>query len=140
MAIVQAMATSFKSEILSAVHAAADVYKIALYIASANLGAGTAVYTAVGEVAAGGGYAAGGMVLTGRAVVVDGVVAILDFDDAVWAAATITARGALIYNSSKGNKAVAILDFGTDKVSTAADFTVAMPPATATEGIVRIGG
>lgn len=144
MAITQAMATSFKVEALDGLHAfgvsviraatTADVFKIALYTSAATLSAATTAYTATGEVATGGNYAAGGNTLTILQVPTStGTTAWIDFADSVWAAATITARGAMIYNSTQGNKCVAILDFGADKTSTAGDFTVVFPlPAAAT--------
>ena len=137
MAITQAIATSFKSEILSGTHASGDTYKIALYTSSATLGASTTAYTATNEVV-GAGYTAGGATLSGFAVTTDGTTAVLDFADASWTSATITARGALIYNSTKSNKAVYILDFGADKTSTNGTFTVTFPTADATNGLIRI--
>jgi len=84
------------------------------------------------------GYSAGGATMTGATITTSGTTALLDFTDPVWEVATITARGALIYNSSKANRAIAVLDFGSDKTTTAADFTVQLPAATATAAILRI--
>ena len=138
MAITQAIATSFKSEILAGIHTSADVYKISLYTNAATLGAATTAYTTTGEVA-GTGYTAGGATLTGFAVTTSGTTAILDFADPSWANATITARGAMIYNSSKTNKAVYIMDFGSDITSTNGTFTVTLPVPDAANGLIRLG-
>jgi len=141
MAISQSMCTSFKQEILVGTHnfttTTGDVFKIALYTSSATLGSATTAYAATNEVA-GTGYTAGGLALTNVTPTTSGTTAYVDFGNAVWTTATITARGALIYNSSKSNKAVAVLDFGADKTSTAGDFTVSFPTADASNAIVRI--
>ena len=139
MAILQAIATSFKAEILQGIHDSADTYKIALYTSAATLGATTTAYSATNEVS-GTGYTAGGQVLSGFNVTTSGITAILDFTtDPSWANATITARGALIYNSSKTNKAVYVLDFGSDISSTNGAFTVTFPTPDATNGLIRLG-
>jgi len=139
MPISQAMCSSFKPEILGGTHDLdTDVIKIALYVSTATLSAATTAYTTSGEVADGGAYLAGGIQLTSPVISLDGTTGICDFADATWPAATITARGALIYNSSKSNKAIAVLDFGADKISTAGAFTVIMPAAAAATAIVRI--
>ena len=138
MPITAAVANSFKTQILQGIHLAADVYNIALYVAAATLSKATTVYSATNEVV-GAGYVAGGMALVGFSVTLDTDTGILDWTtDPVWAAATITARGALIYNVTRANKAVAVLDFGGDIVSTAGNFTVALPAPTAAAGLVRI--
>lgn len=141
MAITQAMCTSFKVELLTATHnftnGTGDVFKIALYTSSATLGATTTAYSATNEVT-GTGYTAGGNTLTNVTPTSSGTTAFTDFADTTWSSATITARGALIYNSSKSNKAVAVLDFGSDKTSTAGDFTIIFPAADATNAIIRI--
>jgi len=141
MAISQAMATSYKVELLTGTHnhttGTGDIFKVALYTSAANLGAGTTVYTTDGEVS-GTGYTAGGRNLTNVTPVASGTTAFTDFDDAVWTDATFTARGALIYNSSKANKVVAVLDFGSDKVVSAGTFTLQFPTADATNAIIRI--
>ncbi len=126
MAITQAIPTSFKAEILQGIHDGADTYKMALYTSAATLGAATTAYTTTNEVV-GIGYTAGGVTLSGFNVTTSGTTAILDFTtDPSWANATITARGALVYNASKSNKAVAIYDFGSDIASTNGDFTVSI--------------
>ena len=141
MAISQAMVTSFKQELLEGVHDfTAHTFKIALYTSSATLGAATTAYAATNEVS-GTGYTAGGedLTVTGGAVSTSGTTAFIDFSDVSWTAATITARGALIYNSTvAGDPAVAVLDFGSDKTSTAGTFTVQFPTADATNAIVRL--
>lgn len=139
MAITAAICNSYKQEIMQGVHEAADTYKIALYTSAATLGASTTAYTATNEVANGNGYTTGGATLTGFTVTIDTNTAVLDFTtDPTWAASTITARGALIYNSSQTNKAVCVLDFGADITSTNDTFTVQFPAATAAAGLVRI--
>lgn len=148
MAISQAMAASFKVEILNGIHAfgtsvvrastTADTFKMSLYTSSATLGATTTAYTSSNEVS-GTGYSAGGNTLTVSTVPTSsGTTAYLSFSDSSWSTATITARGALIYNSTQSNKAVAVLDFGADKTSTAGTFTVQFPTADATSAIIRI--
>ena len=141
MAITQAMCTSFKQALLDGeIDFSSDttqVFKIALYTSSATLNASTTVYTATNEYA-GSGYVAGGNTLTVVAPTTSGTTAYLDFADTTWAAATITARGALIYRSGGTNPAVAVLDFGDNKTSTAGDFTIQFPPADATNAIIRI--
>jgi hypothetical protein len=140
MAITQAMTTSFKKELMEGVHDfTTHIFKIALYTSSATLDATTTAYSATNEVS-GTNYTAGGntLTVTGGAVSTSGTTAYIDFSDTTWADATITARGALIYNSSASNKAVAVLDFGADKTSTAGDFTVSFPTADASNAIVRI--
>ena len=136
MAITTAICNSYKQEILEGVHASADVYKIALYTSTATLGASTTAYTATNEVT-GTGYTAGGATLTGFASGLSGSTGYLTFTDPSWASSTITARGCLIYNSSKSNKAVAAFDFGADVVSTNGTFTVDLPVAGAA-ALIRI--
>jgi len=138
MAITQAMCKSFKTELLGGTHDLdTDNIKIALYTSAASLDADTAAYTATGEVV-GTGYTATGEILGSPVISISGTTAIVDFADKTWPTATITARGALIYNSTKAGKAIAVLDFGTDKTSTAGDFTVVMPTADASNAIIRI--
>ena len=141
MAITQAMCTSFKQELLEAVHnfknSGGDTFKIALYTSSASLGAGTTAYTTCNEVA-GTGYTAGGNTLTRGDPSSSGTTAITDFADSTWSSATITARGALIYNDTDSDKAVAVLDFGADKISSGGDFTIQFPAADASNAIIRI--
>ena len=139
MAITQAIPTSFKAEILQGIHDSADTYKMALYTNAATLGASTTAYSATNEVV-GTGYTIGGTTLSGFNVTTSGTTAILDFTtDPFWENATITARGALIYNSSKSNKAVYVLDFGSDITSTNGTFAVTLPAPDATNGLIRIG-
>ena len=141
MAISQAMCTSFKQELLEAVHnfknSGGDTFKIALYTSSASLGAGTTAYTTSNEVS-GTGYTAGGNTLTRVDPSSSGTTAITDFADSTWSSATITARGALIYNDTDSDKAVAVLDFGADKISSGGDFTIQFPAADASNAIIRI--
>ena len=138
MAITQAMCTSFKVQLLAGDHDFdTDTFKIALYTSSATLDASTTAYSATNE-ASGTGYTAGGNTLTAVPPTSSGTTAYVDFADTTWSSSTITARGALIYNSSKANKAVAVIDFGADKSSTAGDFTVQFPTADASNAIIRI--
>jgi hypothetical protein len=138
MPITQGMCSSFKQQILLAEHDMdTDIFKIALYTSAATLDASTTVYTTSNEVT-GTGYTAGGNTLTGATVTLTGTTAFVDFSDTSWSTATITARGALIYNSSKSNKAVAVLDFGSDKTSTGGTFTIQFPVNDATNAIIRI--
>jgi hypothetical protein len=137
MAITTAICNSYKQEILEGVHASGDTYKIALFTSSATLGAATTAYATTNEVE-GTGYTAGGINLANFASGLSGSTAYITFDDASWSNATITARGALIYNSSKSNKAVAVFDFGEDIVSTSGTFTVDLPAAGAS-ALIRIG-
>lgn len=150
MTISQAMATSFKVEILDGIHnfgtgvirasTAADVFKLALYTSSATLSAATTAYTTSDEVSSSGtNYPAGGLTLTiSQAPTFTSTTAWLDFDDLTFPSATLTANGALIYNETQGNKAVAVLAFGGDKTSTAGNFTIQFPAATSTTAILRI--
>jgi O-acetylhomoserine/O-acetylserine sulfhydrylase-like pyridoxal-dependent enzyme len=132
------MCSSFKQQILLGEHDLdTDAIKIALYTSAATLSAATTVYSTSDEVV-GTGYTAGGNTLTGATVSLTGTTAFVDFSDTTWSTATITARGALLYNSSKSNKAIAVLDFGSDKTSTAGSFTVQMPANDASSAIVRI--
>ena len=138
MAITQAMCNSFKTELLGGTHDLdTDVIKIALFTSSATIDASTTAYSTTNEVV-GSGYTAGGNTLAGAAISLSGSTAIVDFSDTTWSTATITARGALIYNSSKADRAVAVLDFGADKTSTSGDFTVVFPAADASNAIIRI--
>ena len=136
------MCTSFKKEILEAVHnftnSGGDTFKIALYTNSASFDASTTAYTATNEVS-GTGYSAGGNTLTRVDPTTSGTTAFTDFADTTWSSSTITARGALIYNdSAAGNPAVVVLDFGSDKTSTNGDITVVFPTADASNAIIRI--
>ncbi len=141
MAITQTLCTSFKVELLTGTHnftaTTGDSFKIALYTSSAVLDATTTAYSATNEVS-GTGYTAGGAALTEITPTSSGTTAYVDFGDATWSSATITARGALIYNATDSNKAVAVLDFGADKTSTNGDFTVQFPTADSSSAIIRI--
>lgn len=138
MAITSAVCNSFKQELFGGIHDIdTDVIKMALYTSAATLDATATAYTTSNEVV-GVGYVAGGNTLTGATISLDGSVAIVDFSDTTWSSATITARGAMIYNSSKSNKAIAVIDFGADKTSTNGSFVVQMPVADASNAIVRI--
>jgi hypothetical protein len=136
------LCTSFKVELLESVHnfttGTGDTYKLALYDNSAAFTAATTAYTVTNEVS-GTGYSAGGGTLTNVTPTSSGTTAFIDFDDLTFSTATITAYGALIYNSSAaGNPAVCILDFGGAKTSTAGDFTIVFPTADSSTAIVRI--
>ena len=141
MAITQAMCTSFKKELLEAGHnfknSGGSAFKLALYTSSATLGASTAAYATTNEVS-GTGYSAGGGTLTRVDPTSSGTTAFTDFADLTFSTATITANGALIYNSSASDKAVIVLAFGGDKTSTAGDFTIQFPTADASNAIIRI--
>lgn len=155
MAITQAVATSFKSELLQGIHnfhngsgggtttttGTGNTFKIALYTSSATLAASTTAYATTNEVS-GTNYTAGGNTLTNVDPSASGTTALTDFADTTWSSATITANGALIYNSSttagSANRAVVVLAFGGDKTSTAGDFTVSFPAADASNAIIRI--
>jgi hypothetical protein len=135
------LCTSFKKEVLEGLHdfnaSGGNTYKLALYTNSASFTAATTVYTTSNEVS-GTGYSAGGGTLTNIDPTTSGVTAFIDFADLTFSTATITARGALIYNSTNGNRTVCVLDFGADKTSTAGDFTIVFPTADASNAIVRI--
>ena len=136
-----AMCTSFKVELLKGVHnfsTGGNTFKLALYTATATLDATTTAYTATNEVSNSGSYTAGGGALTNVTPTATGTTAITDFADLSFTTATITARGCLIYNSTDSNKAVAAIDFGGDKTSTAGDFTIVFPTPTATGAIIRL--
>ena len=140
MPISQAMCSSFKQQLFLGEHDLdTDTIKMALYISAATLDASTTVYSTSNEVSSSGtNYTAGGNTLTGATVSLSGTTAFVDFADTSWTTATFTARGALIYNSSKSNKAIAVLDFGSDKTSTSGTFTVQMPANTASDALIRI--
>jgi hypothetical protein len=131
--ITQTVTNSFQAQLLEGVHDFnTDTFKIALYLATADLDANTTVYVTGGETS-GTGYTAGGEVMTGISV---NAAAFVNFANVLWNPAAFTARGALIYNSTKGNKAVAVLDFGSDKTATNT-FLVQMPANTATSALIR---
>jgi|TARA_R100000900_G_scaffold25901_1_gene20535 hypothetical protein len=142
MAITTALCTSFKQEILEAVHnfknSGGSTFNLALYTSSASLGAGTTAYTTSNEVS-GTNYTAKGASLTRVDPSTSGTTALTDFADLTFSNATVTARGALIFNdSASGDPAVCALDFGGDKTSTAGDFTIQFPTADASNAIIRI--
>lgn len=143
MAISQTTCTSFKLELLKAEHNfSTHTFKLALYSSSASLGADTTVYSTTNEITntSGSAYSAGGKTLTVTSTFpkTSGTTAIVDFDNVSWTSASFTARGALIYNSSASNKAVAVLDFGSDRVASDSDFEIQFPVADATSAIIRI--
>ena len=142
MAISTAMCTSFKSELMSALHdfdnPGGNTFKIALYTSSATLGASTTAYSATNEVANGSGYTTGGETLTSVSPTTSGTTAFVDFADVTWTSSTITANGALIYNNTNANRAVITLAFGSDKSSSNGDFQIVFPTANATDAIIRI--
>ena len=155
MAHTQAVASSFKSELLQGIHnfhngsgggtstttGTGNTFKIALYTSSSTMSASTTAYTTTNEVS-GTNYSAGGNTLTNVDPSTSGTTALTDFADTTWSSATITANGALIYNSSttagSANRAVVVLAFGGDKTSTAGDFTITFPAADASNAIIRI--
>jgi hypothetical protein len=135
MAIVQTQCTSFKKELYQGIHdLSTDTIKIALYTGNANLGADTTVYSATSEVVASG-YTAGGNTLTGAAINSSGYTAYVNWANTSWTGA-ITARCGLIYNASKANRAIAVIDFGSDK-SSSTTFLITMPANTATTALIR---
>jgi len=135
MSIVQTQTTSFKKELYQAIHdLSTDTIKIALYTGNADLNEATTVYTTTNEVVASG-YTAGGQVMTGVSISSSGYTAYASWNNVSWTA-SLTARCALIYNASKGNKSVAVLDFGSDKTSTGT-FTITMPTNTSTTALIR---
>ena len=139
-----AITNSFKEDLLNGLHGFAvstgDVYKLALYDSSASIGADTTSYAVgiSGQVGDTGQYAAGGGALVNALVSLNGTTAFVDFDDLSFTGVTLTARGALIYNTSETNKSVCVLDFGGDKTATAGTFTIQFPAANNTQAIIRI--
>jgi len=140
MAITSAICNSFKQELLVEGHNltnGSDSIKLALYTSSATLGAGSTAYVTTGQ-STGTNYSAGGQALTNVTPALSGSTAVCDFADETFSTATVTARGCLLYNSTNSNKALCAIDFGGDKTSTAGDFTVVFPSATATGAIIRL--
>ena len=134
--IVQTQTTSFKAELYQGIHdLTTDTLKLALYTASANLDASTTVYTTSNEIT-GTGYTAGGKIVTGAAISSSGYTAWVTFNNVIWTPAAFTTRCALLYNASKANRSIAVLDFGSDKTCTTT-FTVVMPGNTATTALIR---
>ena len=146
MAITQAIANAFKKQLLEAdmdfASASPDKFKLSLYTSSATLNSTTTAYTSTNEATTGGDYTAGGGALVGTTTSISAGVARVDFSDLSFTGVTLTARGALIYNTSSAtvNAAVAVLDFGSDKTATAGTFTIQFPAATSTAAILRISG
>jgi len=137
MAITQAMCTSFKADVLNKEQDLdADTLKIALYTSSATLGAATTAYSTTNEIS-GTGYSAGGVTLTSTTVATTGTTAYFDAADPEWTSASFTARGALIYNSTNADKAIAVLDFGGDFTVSSGTFRIVFPAAGAS-AIIRI--
>jgi len=141
MAISQAVCNSFKQQILEGIHdfeSGGDQFYLSMYTSAANLSAATTVYTSTNEVGDTGQYVAGGGLLTSQQTSLDGSVAIVDFADLSFTGVTLTARGALIYNSTETKKAVCVLDFGADKTATSGTFTIQFPAFTSAAAILRI--
>ena len=141
MAISSAIPTSFKQELLVGTHnftaTSGNSFKLALYTSSATLGATTTAFTTTGQ-ASGTNYTSGGATLTSVTPTTSGTTALCDFADLVFGTATVTARGAMIYTDTQSDKAVAVIDFGGDKTSTAGNFTIVFPAANATAAIIRL--
>ena len=144
MAISSAICTSFKQEILVGTHnftaSSGDTFKIALYTSSASLGAGTTAFSTDNEISntSGSAYSSGGATLTSVTPTTSGTTAFCDFSDVSFTSASFTANGALIYNSSQSNKAVAVIAFGGDKTVSSGTFTIQFPTADASNAIIRI--
>jgi hypothetical protein len=142
MAITQAVCNSFKTELLGAVHdfdsGSGQVFKLALFQSNATLDQNTTVFTSTNEASTGGQYTTGGGILAGQQVSLDTSTAIITFSDLSFTGVTLTADGALIYNTSASNKAVCVLSFGGDKTATSGTFTILFPAFTAANAILRI--
>jgi hypothetical protein len=142
LSIDQAVCNTFKSQLLDGDHdftaTTGDVFKLALYQSNAVLNATTTVFTSTNEVGNTGTYASGGGVLQGQTVSLDGSVGIVDFADLSFTGVTLSALGAVIYNSSASNKAVCVLDFGAVKTATSGTFTIQFPAFTSAAAILRI--
>tara|TARA_Y100000114_G_scaffold118283_1_gene112773 strand:- start:1428 stop:1856 length:429 start_codon:yes stop_codon:yes gene_type:complete len=141
MAITSTLTTSFKKELLEAVHnfsaSGGNSFKLALYTSSATLGATTTAFTTTGQ-SSGTNYTSGGAALTNVAPTSSGTTGFCDFNDLTFSTASVTARGCMIYNDTNSDKSVATIDFGGDKTSTAGDFTIVFPAAAASTAIIRI--
>jgi hypothetical protein len=141
MAITQAICTSFKQELMEGTHnfksSGGDSLKVALYTSSATINATTTAYSATNEIS-GTNYSSGGAALTNVSPTTTSTIAFVDFSDVSWTTASFTARGALIYNSTDSNKAIAVLDFGADYTVTAGTFTIVWPAASSSAAILRI--
>ena len=144
MAITSAICTSFKQELLVGTYnftaSSGDTFKIALYTSSASLGAATTAFSTTNEISntSGSAYSSGGATLTSVTPTTDGTTALCDFSDVSFTSASFTANGALIYNSSQSNKAVAVIAFGADKTVTSGTFTIQFPAADASNAIIRL--
>lgn len=144
MAVTQAMCTSFKGEVMQALHnftaSTGNTFKIALYTSTATYGAATTAYSATNEITntSGTAYTAGGATLTNITPTTSGTTGFADFADVSWSSASFTANGAMIYNSTNSNRAVCLLAFGGDKVVSSGTFTIVFPTADATNAIIRI--
>ena len=143
MAITQAVANSFKQQILQSQHnftqTTGNVFKLALYTSAATLDSSTTIYTSTNEVANTGQYTTGGGTLVNITPFVSSGVACVDFNDLSFTGVTLTARGCLIYNTSSTNAAVCVLDFGADKTATSGTFTIQFPANTTSAALLRIG-
>ena len=141
MAITQAVCNTFKQELLGGTHdfdsGSGQVFKLAMFTSAATIDSSTTVYTSTNEVSSSG-YSAGGGTLTSQQVSLDNATAIVDFADLSFTGVTLTARGALIYNTSASNKTVCVLDFGADKTATSGTFTIQFPAFTSAAAILRI--
>ena len=135
MSIIQTQTTSFKAELYQGIHnLTSDTLYMALYTGYANLGPSTTVYSAANEIT-GTGYTAGGVQVTGATVSTSGYTAYVNFNNVVWLNSNFTARCGLLYNQSKGNKSICVIDFGSDKTMT--NFTITMPVNSATTALIR---
>jgi len=136
MSIIQTQTTSFKAELYQGVHnLLTDTLYMALYTGFANLGPDTTAYTSANEVTGQTGYTAAGIQVTGAMVNTSGYIAYVNFNNVVWANSNITARCALLYNQSKGNKSICVIDFGSNK--TMVNFTITMPVNSSTTALIR---
>lgn len=139
MPITQGIANQAKADFLAGVHLSTDTYKIALFTSAATIGPTTATYSSTNEVANGNGYTTGGATLSGFTAALVSTTGVLDFTtDPTWTTSSITARGFMIYNTSKSNKVLYVGDFGADVTSTNDTFTVTFPVADASNGLIRI--
>jgi hypothetical protein len=137
MAIIQTQTTSFKAELYQAIHnLTTDTLKIALYTGNASLDASTTAYSSTNEVT-GTGYTAGGVTITGVTVNSSGYTAYVSFNNPSWSSASFTARAALIYNSSKANRSIAVLDFGSNKTVSSNTFLITLPTNNASDALIR---
>jgi len=137
MSILQTQTTSFKAELYQAIHdLTTDTLKIALYTGNATLNESTTAYSTTNEIT-GTGYTAGGVILTAVTVNSSGYTAYVSFNNPSWTSASFTARAALIYNSSKSNRSIAVLDFGADKTVSGNTFTITLPTNNASDALIR---